>query len=355
VEPALNTTISNFVDETKRRYGSVRRHWRKDLFPDLNSRDWLDGAILAGTSVADLVDEIRRGALAEKDIPSEVLKAFHLQFPNVGDFTNFVKAHDDPDQLRGIFSGLKGKLFELRHLDYLNDGHLPDGFIARLADSPVQPAHDIIIEGPDHEVAAVLQDKATASLSILKTALERYPDIDIYVPSEVAEQLQHSDLAGHVFDSGVDGADIEAKVQTALDAANQAVEYHFPWLSEIVIVFSELNDARRGKTTIRNCGRRMWRRGSRLFSADLVGNAAAMASGHPVLSMLRIPARFLISRWDVSRDFSKSTGQRLARIRRVAALFEQRGDHRELRALTASMVALGPTSATYVGGGERIA
>ena len=54
-------------------------------------------------------------------------------------------------ELVGFVSGVKGKLFELQYVDYLNDGHLPDGFRAELAGNPTNPGWDIAIIGQDEE------------------------------------------------------------------------------------------------------------------------------------------------------------------------------------------------------------
>src|ERR1700740_3389329 len=96
----------------------------------------------------DLVHAIRAGSMTDAHFDPQVLEAFHLQYPNVQmNFTDFVREHQDPDELRGVISGVKGKLFELKHVDILN-GQLPEGYVAHLADSATQPGYDVIIAGP---------------------------------------------------------------------------------------------------------------------------------------------------------------------------------------------------------------
>lgn len=204
----MTSNLAQFVSQTRERFGVPKKHWREVLFPRLSDQEWLDSATLAGTSLADILHAISSGGLTEADIDPQVLEAFHLQFPHVGNFVEFVQAHEDPEELRGIFSALKGKLFELQHVKYLNHGNLPTGYVARLAESSVQPGYDIVIEGPDHDHVQLLQDKASSSLDLIQTALTRYPNIDIYVPHQAALDLQDAGLHDHVFDSGIDGEHI---------------------------------------------------------------------------------------------------------------------------------------------------
>jgi hypothetical protein len=145
--------------------------------------------VLGAQAVEEIILALRSGKLDISHVPPDVIAAFHLQFPNVGDFGDFIRQHLDEDQLRGIVSGIKGKLFEMAHVEYLNDGHLPRGLVARLAKLANQPGYDIVIEAPDHHVTGVLQDKATHTLQLVREALDRYPNIPVAVPHELAQHL----------------------------------------------------------------------------------------------------------------------------------------------------------------------
>jgi hypothetical protein len=304
------------------------------LFPRLSDQEWLDSATLAGTSLADILYAVRSGSITESDIDPQVLKAFHLQYPHVGNFVEFVQAHEDPEELRGVFSGLKGKLFELQHVEYLNHGNLPEGYVAKLAESSVQPGYDIVIEGPDHEHVQFLQDKASSSADLIRTALSRYPNIDIYVPHQAAADLHDAGLYDHVFDSGIDGDALHQKTQAAISAADHVDGYHFPWLGEAFVVMTEGYYFHQGKTNLPQFGKRTWRRGSRLFGAQLVGHAAAIATGHPAVHAVSIPVRWAFARWDHSRDFTAITQSRLRRIRNISESLSGQPENRsQTRAL----------------------
>lgn len=324
----MTSLLAQFVSQTRERFGVPKKHWREVLFPRLSDQEWLDSATLAGTSLADILHAISSGGLTEADIDPQVLEAFHLQFPHVGNFVEFVQAHQDPEELRGIFSGLKGKLFELQHVEYLNHGNLPTGYVARLAESSVQPGYDIVIEGPDHDHVQLLQDKASSSLDLIRTALTRYPNIDIYVPHQAALDLQDAGLHDHVFDSGIDGDALHQKTQAAITAADHVDGYHFPWLGEALVVLTEGYYLHQGRTNLLQFGKRTWRRGSRLFGSQLVGHAAALATGHPAVHAISIPVRWTFARWDHSRDFTAATQSRLRRIRNIS---ESLSDHPQNR------------------------
>jgi hypothetical protein len=129
----------------------------------------LDTIAVGGGTLADYAS----GAAA---VPPEVEQAFEMAYPDLATHETFAEAVRDMDtaELEGLASGVKGKLFEIQYADYLNDGHLPDGYVASLADSATQPGWDIQITGPDGAMSEVIQAKATDSASYVAEALTRY-------------------------------------------------------------------------------------------------------------------------------------------------------------------------------------
>ncbi len=333
----MNAFLDKFISETREGHGTDSVDWRSTFFPRYSDRDWLDVAVVAGTSVADILTDVRSGAYEDKRIPPKVLEAFNLQFPNVEDFREFIQSHDSPEQLRGIFSGIKGKLFELYHVEYLNDGHLPDGLVARLAESATQPGYDIVIEDAHQHPSEYLQDKATSSLALLREAIERYPEVDVYVPHGSVDFEHAQDLLHHVYETSIDGDAIGHQVDAGIEAAGHAVEYHFPWIGEIVVVGTELNRWRKGNSSFREFRKYVWRRTSRLFGSNAVGQLVAIGAGTPYLQLISIPTRLMISRWDVSNEFEKRSEQRRARIVQVSEAFEA-GDGERVRLLTTPLL-----------------
>jgi hypothetical protein len=165
----------------------------------VSPEDFMDSAIIGGVSVADIL----AGKVAEGQIPANVIDAFHAQFPqHEASFVDAVNhlAHD-PDKLMGLVSGVKGKLFELDYADWLNHGHLPDGWTAELAPHANTPVWDIVIHDAHGHLDTLLQLKATESLDYVRAAIEAHPDIDVVVPHELYERLaDHPEMLGHVVD-----------------------------------------------------------------------------------------------------------------------------------------------------------
>lgn len=90
----------------------MRRH--------VSGEDYIDSAILAGVSISDIL----AGQVAESHVPPQVIEAFHDQYPQYG--ASFVEAihrmSGDPDRIMGLVSGIKGKLFEIDYVEWLNHG-----------------------------------------------------------------------------------------------------------------------------------------------------------------------------------------------------------------------------------------
>lgn len=192
------------------------------------AEDFVDAAIIGGTSIADVL----AGRVSESEIPSEIKTAFHLQYPQ--HTKNFVDAlrdlAHDPDKLVGLISGIKGKLFEIHYVDWLNHGALPNGWTAELASAANNPGWDIIIRDDKGRIAELLQAKATDSISYVKEAFERYPDIDVVVPRELYEQLANDpSLADHILSSHEYLADLNETVAGSVaDASSGLHPLPFP-------------------------------------------------------------------------------------------------------------------------------
>lgn len=314
----MKAELKQFVEETESVFGRTTITWRKALFPEISSRDWIDSAILAGEAVPEIIRGIRSGLATDADFNPQVLQAFHLQYPNVDrDFTDFVREHQNPDQLRGIFSGVKGKLFELRHVANLND-HLPEGYIAHLAESPTQPGYDIIIEGPDHHFD-YLQDKFTGSLSLLRRAAERWPEIDIAVPHDVAAQIKDPDLLAHVIDTGISGDDLHASVEHDMAVASVDADFgfHLPFLAPLTIAADESYKVWKGKTRVSHAWKRFKWRSTRTVTSNIFGQVLAVGTGVPVLILASIPCRLLWGRYDVATYYVNVIGARRERINNI--------------------------------------
>lgn len=142
----------------------------------------------ATASGAVLHSLLTAGQFDPDTLSPQAEEAFHLAYPylNIEDVTNY-----SAEQLAGLISGWKGKLFEVEVRDRLNEGewvgdlHLADGQYAELATSATQPGWDLAINNSDGVAIDQIQLKATESLSYVKSALEKYPDINILTTSEI--------------------------------------------------------------------------------------------------------------------------------------------------------------------------
>ena len=198
------------ADETNRRISEAQLSRRK--------RDLLDLLVIGGVTLSDIVAD-------PASTPADVERAFELAYPGLagaGEHFSDVVDRVPADDLLGLVSGVKGKLFELQLVDHLNADILTDGQHAVLATSATQPGWDIqILDGHGHLID-VLQAKATESVGYVREALERYPDIDVSTTSEVYSQLMAHGIAGHISDSGISEHALQQHVEAAIHA-----EQHF--------------------------------------------------------------------------------------------------------------------------------
>lgn len=200
-------------------------------------KDWQDCLFLGGESLAVYYT----GA----QISDEVLKAYEAAYPNLAsetDLSTLLKGADGAE-LTGLLSGIKGKLFEQKYVEYLNGGNLPDGYRAELAESVIQPGWDIAIIGSNDEIVKVLQAKATESVGYVKEALERYPHIDVVSTEEVYAQFAMR-AAGEidVINSGMSDVDLEQAMDSAVDASSVSMDFSPPWFTLAFIAFTSYKD-----------------------------------------------------------------------------------------------------------------
>jgi len=197
----------------------------------------VDTGIIGGVVLTDY-------ALENGDYPAAVEDAYQAAYPQMASETDFEEAVAgfSGDSLGGFLAGVKGKLFEMKYADYLNDGHLPDGYSAELASSATQPGWDIAIHGPDDSIVDVLQCKASDSVSYIAEAARHYPDIDIVTLDDAHSQLMmHSALEGaNLINSGISSDELSSALDQAHDY--NILDLKIPVASLALIAFSEYAD-----------------------------------------------------------------------------------------------------------------
>ena len=173
-------------------------------------------------------------------IPEEVEEAYKAAYPIKSQTDNLRDIIEDADdtELAGLISGIKGKLFEMRYVDFLNDGHLPDGYEAVLAESATNPGWDIAILDNNGMVVDELQMKATDSVDYIKTALERYPDIDIVTTEEVYNSVVMHEFADNVINSGISNEELTSVVTETLESDSVDMDWGLPVIPMLLIGYS---------------------------------------------------------------------------------------------------------------------
>jgi len=177
-------------------------------------------------------------------VPDDILEAYASAYPDLSQEISFLDRAQELDgaALTGLISGVKGKLFEQQYIEYLNDGNLPDGYTATLAESATQKGWDIAIEGSNNELASVIQAKATDSISYIKEAIEKYPNIDIVTTDEVYSHLVMSGVSEGIINSGISQAEITGHVQDSITSADPTMDFTPPLLTLAFIAFTSYKD-----------------------------------------------------------------------------------------------------------------
>ena len=189
---------------------------------------------------AGIINGVLLGKMLADDVPKEVELAYSAAYPNLAERLSFKDAVEgfNSSEITGFLSGVKGKLFEMKYADYLNNGNLPKGYYAELASSPTQPGYDLIIKG-DGELTDVFQLKATDSVSYVRKAMEKYPDIDVVTTDEVHSQLIMHAADPDVINSGISNAEIGDAVNDAADInAFDFIDGKLPIIGLSLIAFS---------------------------------------------------------------------------------------------------------------------
>lgn len=199
----------------------------------IQKRRVLDTAFIGGESAASL--------LIALDVPDTIESAYQAAFPLMSQETDFlekIQSLNSEEEILGLLSAVKGKMFEQEYVGYLNDGALPNGYYATLADSPNQASWDIAIYGPNDQITEVLQAKATDSISYVKQAIDANPSIDVVTTEEVYSHLVMSGVANDIINGGVSSVELSDQLEAAAD--NSDIEFDFmpPVLTLAFIAFT---------------------------------------------------------------------------------------------------------------------
>jgi len=203
---------------------------------------------IAAIAVDVTADSIMNVGLEPESNP-RILEAFRLQYPNVDqdDLVGFSN-----ERLSGLANGIKGKYFEVLVRDRLNDGEslgelrLGPGQIARLAVSSTQEGWDLeIVNVDDGSIVEQIQLKATTSVSYIKSALDKNPDIRVAVPSEVdgvKDEILRTDISDNELAEAVNRQLGEQSEDVLTEMTDRSLEWAFdavPIVSGILVALTE--------------------------------------------------------------------------------------------------------------------
>lgn len=271
-------------------------------------------AALHGIFLADQIDFSR--------VTPQMEEAFRLAYPNV-DFSSL--ADRSPEEIEGFLTAWKGKYFEVLVRDDLNAGewvgdiHLEPGQVAQLAENSTQPGWDLQILNSDGTVASQLQLKATESLSYVKDALERYPDIQVLTTDEVTipEELADKILSSGLSDQSLEKAVAEPMASLFDSPLENIVEGVLPGLPFVIIAVGETGKVLMGKKSFQAALGNGIERAAKTGAAIGVGWVVLLMDGGIISLPATFFTRFGIDRYQIFGRLAKDVEQSTENIRAI--------------------------------------
>lgn len=233
----------------------------------LRNRTYADTIFVGGESLAAL--------LLATSVSQEIEMAYAAAYPSMSKEISFlekVRELEQERELSGFLSGVKGKLFEQKYVEYLNSGNLPDGCTAILAGNANQAGWDIQITGPNQEVLKCLQAKATDSVVYVQEALARYPSIDVVTTDEVYGHLVMSGIGENIANGGISNIELSEQIETAASAANIEFNIAPPVFTLAFIAFTSYKDE---SLTLYEKARSAGNRSGKTYLSYLIGGGIA--------------------------------------------------------------------------------
>ena len=269
-DESINAHIRT-VEKQSRRYCQLTGQFNERLSTRRHRKNaLLDTLAVGGETLASYMHS--------GQVSGDIQKAYELTYPNVAAIRSFgdqINRFND-QELMGFVSGIKGKLFEIQYVDYLNTGRLPDGFSAKLASSPTNPGWDIAILGPSGEIQDTIQAKATESASYVTEALVENPHIDVVTTSEVHSQLIMQGFSENVVDSGISDSDLTTAIDGAVSDVTTSMDFMPSVVSLALIAFSTYSQE--GLTAYEQSSQ-FGERSLKSYLAYLAGGSLAVLTG----------------------------------------------------------------------------
>lgn len=234
------------------------------------------------------------------------------------------------EQLSGLASAWKGKYFEVLVRDKLNAGEalgdiqLEPGQTAELAESVTQPGWDLVILNADGSTATELSLKATESLSYVKGALERYPDIQVLTTDEV---LQHPNaVSDMILGSGIKNQDLEQAIHEPMaslfdTAGENVLEAIVPGLPFVLIAVGEGRHILAGRRSFAQVMPTMLARMAKTGTAMGAGYFVGMLFGAIPGIAAAVGVRLALSKHESSNRVTEGLADRLSLMEPLAGKY----------------------------------
>lgn len=293
-------------------------------FIKANRESLLDITVAAASAHIGLGD-------APEDVDPLLLQAIYDTNPSLME-THWFSL--DEDAMQGAVNTAKGKYFEYMVVEKLNQGEqvgpllLQPGQSAVLAESMTQPGWDMRIVDEHGAVVEYLQLKATDSVGYIRTALERYPDIEILATGEVA----HSGL---VLDSGISDQTLRAHVGAGVDAADVSLsesflDYFNPLLPLAAMALYEGYRLSVGTQSMDAFKLALARRSQRMVATQLVGATVYALGGGYLAIPVALAGGFIFDRTINQEAMMTAYQSHRSRLLSLRLVQQQRNISREL-------------------------
>ena len=268
----------NILQRQSKRYQNLTSRYYGNKEKMLNPRRTLVDSIIIG------VDFTGQYAFTGA-VSTDVQQAYELAYPRLAESQTLIETINEMnnEQIQGIVAGIKGKLFEIQYAEYLNDGHLPTGFSAKLAETATNPGWDLSIVDDHGVISQELQLKATDSLEYIREAFERYPHIDVVTTDEVYSHIAMQGFSEHVINSGINDQDLTDIVNSSLADSTLT----FDWMPSIIpfaLIAYSVN-RQNGLSSFQK-GKQFGERSAKSYVAYLAGGAVAVATNTWWLGLL---------------------------------------------------------------------
>ena len=116
----------------------------------------------------------------------DIENAHKIAFPkhNIS-FADHVNSFDTIEQQMGVISGVKGKLFEIKVKDHLDNEFASEGLKVELAENVNQKGWDLVVKDQNNEPLNYFQVKCSDNIDYITSSTDKYPEFVHIVPEDV--------------------------------------------------------------------------------------------------------------------------------------------------------------------------